>query len=101
MDKVCHFISINKYVISSKCIYINQDRRDKNCHIAGLGSIASHIVKLLHRFLKNEVYDINIYGDIDTPIVFFKYGNKEGNIMESKNHMGKYVWVVALFEMTY
>lgn len=101
MDKVCHFIAINKYVITGKSIYINHDRRDNNCHTAGLGSIASHIVKLLKRFLNNEVYDINIYGDIDTPIVFFKYGMKEGNIMESKNHIGKNVWVVSLFEMKY
>jgi hypothetical protein len=101
MERVCRFIQINKYTIIGNHAIIKHDFNDDECYHGGLHSVASHISDGLKYFLRDDVKNINVYVDCDinVPLVYFKYGMKEGNIMEIKDAHGMYFWLVKLFDI--
>ena len=101
MERVCRFIFDNRFTIIGNHAIIKHDFNDDECYYGGLQSVASHISDGLKYFLRDEVKNIHIYADcdIDMPLVYFKYGMKEGNIMEIKDGYGRYFWLVKLFDI--
>ena len=99
MDKVAHVIKMNKCAMIGAYAFILQDENDQECYTGGLSSIASHISRSLRHYLNNEVKNIHIYDNLDTPVVYFKYGIKEGNVMEVKDKYGNFFWLVKLFDV--
>jgi hypothetical protein len=99
MEKVAYIIRMNKYAMIGSYAFVEHDKRDEECYTAGLYSIATHIYQKLKYYLNNEVRNIYIYNNLDTPVVYFKYGIKEGNIMEVKDMNGKFYWLVKLFDV--
>ena len=99
MDKVAHIIHLNKNVMPGTYAFIQHDIHDDECYFGGLYSIATHISRSLQFHLNGEVKNIHIYDNLDTPVVYFKYGKKEGNVMEVKDKYGNYFWLVNLFDV--
>ena len=98
MDQVACFINYNKYTIIGCYAFFQHNIIDEECYNGGLYSIASHISRSLKFFLQDNVSDIYICDNLETPVVYFKYGMKEGNIMEVKGLCGNYFWQVKIFE---
>ena len=99
MDKVAYIIRLNKSAILGTYVFIEHDKNDEECYFGGLYSIATHISRGLKYYLNDEVKNIYIYDNLDTPVVYFKYGMKEGNVMEVKDMNGKFFWLVKLFDI--
>lgn len=98
MEQAAYFIHLNKYTIAGNYAFFQHNLYDEECYDGGLYSIATHISILLQHYLKVNTNDIQIYYNIDTPVVYFKYGRKQGNIMEVKGICGNYFWLVKLFD---
>jgi hypothetical protein len=98
MDQVAHFIQLHKYTANGYYAFFQHNLIDDECYTGGLYSIANHIVRGLNFFLQDKVRDIYICDNLETPVVYFKYGMKEGNIMEVKGLCGNYFWQVKIFE---
>ena len=99
MEQVAYFIKFHKYTITGYYAFFQHSVIDDECYTGGLYSIANHISRSLKFFLRDEIRDIYISDNDDTPVVYFKYGMKEGNIMEVKGLCGNYFWQVKMFDM--
>ena len=98
MDQVACFINYNKYTIIGCYAFFQHNLFDEECYSGGLYSIANHISRCLQHYLKVNSNDIQIYDNYESPIVYFKYGMKQGNVMEVKGLCGNYFWLVKIFD---
>lgn len=101
MEHVAHFIKLHKYTIIGNYAFFQHNIIDDECYTGGLYSIANHISRSLKFYLKEDIENIYICNNLDTPVVYFKYGAKEGNILEVKGICGNYFWLVKMFEMKF
>lgn len=99
MNYASHFIYYNRFTIMGSYAFFQHNIYDDECYSGGLHSISTHISRCLQHYLKVNANDIQIYDNWETPIVYFKYGMKQGNIMEVKGICGNYFWLVKLFDM--
>ena len=76
MDKVAYFIHLNRHTIPGSYAFFQHNVFDDECNSN----------------------DIQIYDNYESPIVYFKYGMKQGNVMEVKGICGNYFWLVKLFD---
>ena len=101
MEHVAHFIYFHQHTITGYYAFFQHNIIDDECYTGGLHSIANHIVRCLKFYLKDDIQDIYICDNYETPVVYFRYGMKEGNILEVKGICGNYFWLVKMFEMKF
>lgn len=99
MDQVASFIHLNRYTIHGNYAFFQHNIYDDECYSGGLYSISTHISRCLQHYLRVNSNDIEIYNNYESPIVYFKCGMKQGNVMEVKGICGNYFWLVKLFDI--